>query len=318
MDLQEKQFKAICSKLHAEYKSHSLLGRGAFNINYLLVTTKGNFVLRIGNSSHIENLVKEFEILKFLEGEFGPKVYFLDQSLTIIPKIYFIEEYLEGQHPGPIFPDDLVFAMGELYSRLHSYTSPNLPDYNNELEYYSLIKAYQWRTSAFFENREILDDELRTKLETYFEQAYKIVKENDRLFSKRKEFALNQGDPSRNNIFYRKKKVKLVDWEFTKFDLREWDLAFFIWSRELSGDKKKLFLYAADYPDSRLAIRQLEMIYLLHCLMMLSWMVERVHQVMKNEIDPLQMSSTKEEMNESIKESLVLLEKSLLIVKELF
>ena len=47
-------------------------------------------------------------------------------------------------------------------------------------------------------------------------------------------------------------------------------------------------------------------------------MIERLHQVAKDEIDTQQMNSTKEEVMDGILESLVLLEKSMLIIKELF
>lgn len=318
MDLQQAQLEAICGKIPAEYKNHKLLGSGAFNISYLLVTDKGNFVLRIGNSTHTKNLLNEYKILKKLDGEFGPKVFVLDDSLKIIPRIYIIEEFLEGVHPETVFSEELLIAMGEWYSRLHKYKSSTLPEYMHDSNQYSLISSFEWVTIAFYENREILDEEFRTKIHSFYAQAFTIIRKEDKLFSKRKELSLNQGDPSRSNIFYKDGIVKLVDWEFTKYELREWDLAFFVWSRDLTREQKKLFLDAANYPMTKEAEKQFEVIYLLHCLMLLSWMVERLNQVDKDEIDPEQMSSTRKEMMEGIQESLNLLEKSMEIIKEIF
>jgi len=318
MELQQIQLKAICGKLQTEYTSHSELGRGAFNISYLLVTNKGKFVLRVGNSPYTKNLLKEFNILKDLNGQFGPKVFLLDDSLKIIPQIYLIEEFIEGVHPEVVFPEELILAMGEWYSRLHEHTLSTLPDYMNKLTQYSLIRAYEWTTIAFYENQKILDEKFRNRLNSIYEQAFGIIKKTDKLFSSRKELSLNQGDPTRSNIFYTNGKVRLVDWEFAKYELREWDLAFFLWSRDLTREQKNLFLKAAKYPMTKQTEKQLEIIYLLHCLMMLSWMVERLNQVDKDEIDSLQMSSTKDEVMDSILESLLLLEKSLKKVKTIF
>jgi len=318
MDLQQAQLEVICMKLHAEYKNHKLLGRGAFNISYLLVTDKGKFVLRIGNSTHTKKLLKEYIILKKLDGQFGPKVFFIDDSLKIIPRIYIIEELLEGVHPEEVFSEELLLAMGEWYSRLHKYKSSTLPEYMNDSSQYSLIRSFEWVTIDFYENKEVLDEEFRKKINLFYAQAFTIIRKEDKLFSKRKELSLNQGDPSRSNIFYTNGIVKLVDWEFTKYELREWDLAFFVWSRDLTQEQKKLFLEAAKYPKTKEAEKEFEIIYLLHCLMMLSWMVERLNQVEKDEVDPQQSNSTKEEMMEGIQESLALLEKSMEIIKEIF
>ncbi|MHA1243982.1 MAG: phosphotransferase [Candidatus Heimdallarchaeota archaeon] len=172
MDIQEEQLEAICRKLPAEYQSHSLLGRGAFNISYLLITNTGKFVLRIGNSTHTKNLVNEYNILKMLDGQFGPKVFLLDDSLKILPEIYLVEEFIEGVHPEVVFPEELILAFGEWYSRLHKYKSPVFPEYMGKLTDYSLVRAYEWRTTAFHENKHILEEQLRKHIETIYDQAF--------------------------------------------------------------------------------------------------------------------------------------------------
>ncbi|MHA1124340.1 MAG: aminoglycoside phosphotransferase family protein [Candidatus Heimdallarchaeota archaeon] len=318
MDLQQEQLEAICQILDTNYVDHSIIGRGSFNICYLLATAKGNFVVKICNKPDAENLVKEYETLKQLDREFGPEAYLIDDTLEIIPKIYFIEEFLEGVHPEVVFSEELILAMGEWYKRLHKHKKMGLPYYMNNLQEYSLIRAFEWTTSAFYRNKEILDEEFRNRLLSIYDEAFSIIKKEDKLFSDKKELSLNQGDPSRGNIFYTNGIVKLVDWEFTKYELREWDLAFFVWSRELTKEQKRLFLETANYPITKETEKQFEIIYLLHSLMLLSWMVERLNQVEKDEIDTQQKASTKEGMMDSIQESLVLLEKSLKIVKTIF
>ncbi|MFX1538619.1 MAG: phosphotransferase family protein [Promethearchaeota archaeon] len=308
MDIKEPQVLEICRKCDLEYESFELLGRGAFNINYLLHTKQGKYVLRVENNIQFQNLEKEYEILKTLDGRFGPKVYLFDNSKKIIPRDFLIEEFIVGEHPTEC-TDDFIQTMGKWYKRLHQIKA-KLTDLKEPR--FSIKRTFETYTyNPFHKNKCVLDDDLRNTLEPLFERALTIVQKNDKLFSRRTHFSLIHGDPTRFNIFYQKGSVRLVDWEFAQYYLRELDLAFFVWSYELDDKKKMEFLHHTGYPSSQFAMKQFEIIYLVHCLDMLVWRIDRLRLIFEGKIDKRQKGSTKEEMMEGIYEDIPKIKSSL-------
>jgi len=300
----------ICEKLGARLIRYKLLGAGAFNISYFLLTNKGEFVLRINSSDKLEKIRKEYEFLEKSSGKFGPKVYLIDVTKSILPYYYFIEEYIDGYAPGGI-TDEFLKTMGKFYIRLHQIYLPILPEYTRNLPYYSLMKAFEWCTEDYYQNKHVLEDSLLKILDLLYSRSKKIVKNNEFLFEKTSTFSANQGDPSRSNVFIKPNSIKLVDWEYMRYDLREWDLAFFVWVYELNQDQKIAFLKYSKYLTTPPSLFCLEIISLLHCLMILSWKVKRLNQVLNCEINKILRNSTVEEVSKSIFEDIPFIEKSI-------
>ena len=129
MELNKSQVLKICKKCNYDLVSFQLLGRGAFNLNYFLETKQGKFVLRIENNPQYQNKKQEYEILKSLNGRFSPKVYFFDDSKTILPVDFLIEEFIDfGAHPPAEASDDFIKVMGKWYKRLHRIKSKIIND----------------------------------------------------------------------------------------------------------------------------------------------------------------------------------------------
>lgn len=63
IDITSKLIKKIESELNCKIESHNTLGNGEHNVNFLLDTNKGKFVLRIYANTQFDNSEKEFKIL---------------------------------------------------------------------------------------------------------------------------------------------------------------------------------------------------------------------------------------------------------------
>jgi aminoglycoside phosphotransferase (APT) family kinase protein len=298
MEITESQVVKICKKCNYDLISFEILGIGAFNLNFLLKTKQGKYVLRIQNSDQFNFKKNEYEILRSLNGKFGPKVYFFDDSKKIIPADYLIEEFIDiGVHPPAEASDEFIETMGKWYRRLHRIKI------RKEDSTYDLVKGFNFNYNKYSENKDVLEKEDQDIIDGLFEKALKILKQNSNIFSRRKYLSLTQGDPTRTNIFYSYKTVKLIDWEFAMYHHREYDLAFFVWSYLRSDEKRKLsFLKNADYPTTDFSRKQFESMYLIRCLDMIVWRIERLNMIRSGKIDIRLTNSTIEEVLFGIRE----------------
>src|SRR3989344_2616731 len=147
--IKKTQIEIICKKLNTKLINYKFLAKGNHNINYLLKTNKGKFVLRIENNKQFKNLKKEYKLLKSLKGGLAPNVFLFDHSHKIIEKDYLIEEFIEGNHPSEKPTDNFVVTMARWFKELHKNTKKSKnyglrssvkPYYNNYLKYKHHIK----------------------------------------------------------------------------------------------------------------------------------------------------------------------------------
>ncbi len=306
MDITETQVEEICKKYNYDYNSFHLLGAGAFNLNYLLETKQGKFVLRIESNPQYQTKKEEFEILKSLNGKFGPKVYFFDNSKKIVPTDYLIEEFIDyGVHPPAKASDEFIETMGKWYRRLHRIKS-KIKDKRNVLED-SLKVEYD----LYYKNKQVLEKEDQKIVEQLFEKASRIIKLNNNIFSRRKYLSLIQGDPSRANIFYSKNSVKVIDWDFARYHFREWDLAFFVWCYVRDEKRKLAFFRHAGYPTTDFARKQFENVYLILCIALLTWSIDRLRLIKDGKIAQKHTNSVFEDVLDGIRDDFQVIEKAL-------
>ncbi|NHJ05319.1 MAG: aminoglycoside phosphotransferase family protein [Candidatus Heimdallarchaeota archaeon] len=300
MNISESQIKEICKKCNYDLISFELLGIGAFNVNYLIITKQRKLVLRIENCTQYGYKKKnEYEILKSLNGKFGPKVYFFDNSKEIIHADYLIEEFIDlGEHPPAKASNEFIEVMGKWYKKLHRIKRKIEAD-KWDLEY-SMNINYK----KFCENKGELEEEHQHTIENLFVKGLEIIRQNRDIFSRRKYHSLLQGDPSRSNIFISENSIRIVDWEFAHYQVREKDLAFFVWSFDLDEKKKQVFLKAAGYSKTYFARKQFEITYIIHCFDMLIWMIERLRIIKEGKINPKLKNTTVKEVMEGIREDI--------------
>lgn len=301
MKISNNQIKQICKKLDEDFVEIKFLSMGNHNESYFLKTKIKNLVLRVENNHQFKNLQNEYNFLKKINGKFAPKVYLFDNSHKIINKDYLIEDFVEGKHPERKVDNNFIKLMAKWYKKLHSNKSlisakerkdknllTQLIKYNeNILNYKSYVSDKIWNEYLA----------LFTKIKIFFES-------NNNLLSRRKYFSMVHGDPTRSNVFYDKKSVKLIDWEFVRYDYPETDLVFFFYSYDLNQKQWKLFLDSYEYSDSQISNKILNLFFIDHYIGMINWRFERLHFVSIGKADLRQNSSNKNKMITEIKEDL--------------
>lgn len=116
--LTKNQVIKICEKLDVDFMSFDYLGKGGHNVSFVINTSQGRFVLRIENNLQFDNLWNEYKFLKRTKGKLGPKVFLFDDSKKILDRKYFVEEFIEGEHPKKA-DNKYIKLMAEWYKELH-------------------------------------------------------------------------------------------------------------------------------------------------------------------------------------------------------
>src|SRR3989344_2144491 len=254
--IKKTQIEIICKKLNTKLINYKFLAKGNHNMNYLLETNNGKFVLRIENNKQFKNLKKEFILLKKLKRGLAPAVLLFDKSHKILKEDYLVEEFIDGKHPSEKLNDNFVSAMAKWFKELHKITK--------ESKIYSVkfaVKPY-YRNYLKYEYH-LKDKNLKKQSKVYFLKALKICKENNKLFSNRKAVSLLHNDSSRENIFYENNNIKLIDWEFAGYGLPEREIVYFFDSYNLTIRQIKLFLDIYNYPNTKLAKKKLDIYYII-------------------------------------------------------
>ena len=291
MKIKKSQLVEIGNELKTTIKSFKLLGFGAHNVNYLLITDKGKFVLRIENNCQFDNIKKEYEFLKETDGKFGPKVFLFDESKEIIPHRYLIEEFLEGEPPKKV-NDHFLIKMGEYYKSLHKNTKNKTKDIS-PLE---MFKNYA--EPLYKKYSRLLGEHQRTDLKKLYLNTIKKLKGKETKFLDLKKLSLNHGDPARENIFYNNEgHVIMIDWEFVGYKTIEEDLTFFVWMHDLNEKQKQLFLKSYEYPENK---ERFNLIMVEEIWGMIGWRLERLNLLVNRKLDAHQRSESEDEISEAI------------------
>jgi len=255
MKITKKQVEQICKKLDEDLVKFSFLASGNHNDNYAIETTENKYVLRIENNPQFKNLKKEYNLLKSLKSNLGPKVYFFDKSHKIIPTDYFVEEFIDGKYPKKL-NDKFIILMAKWLKKLHQQKKP--------CKEHSMLKAIKPYFKNVNNHKNAIPSETANKIYSIFKRVTTFCKKNDGIFADRKEACLLHSDLSRENIIYDGKKIRLLDWEFSRYNFPEWDLVYFIQSLKLNSKQKELFLKTYSYPTSKIGKHRLLIISLLN------------------------------------------------------
>ncbi len=254
-EIKKIQVENICKRLNANLINYKFLAKGNHNMNYLLETTNGKFILKIENNLQFKNLKKEYKILRTLSKGFGPEVFLFDSSHKIIINDYLIEEFIRGKHPSNKPSNDFVISMAKFLKKLHQKTKKSSGYYVK-----SAIRPYYDNYSKY--KHYMGNKDIKIKLEILMNKGLILAKKNDKLFTDRKTLSFLHNDTSRENIFYNNKNLKLIDWEFAEWGLPERELVYFVDSYKLSKKQISLFLKCYEYPNTIDSNKQLYISYL--------------------------------------------------------
>ena len=291
MKITKKQVEQLCKKLDEDLVKFSFLASGNHNNNYAIETTGKKYVLRIENNPQFKNLKKEYNLLKSLKAGLGPKVYFFDKSHKIIPADYFVEEFVLGKYPKKL-NDKFIILMAKWLKKLHQQKKP--------CKKHSMLKTIKPYFRNVNNHKNAIPSEIVNTIYSLFNRVTAFCKKNDSIFANRKEACLLHGDLSRENIIYDGKNIRLLDWEFSRYNFPEWDLVYFMQSLELNSKQKELFLKTYGSPTSKTGKKRLLIISLLNTCGDIGYSVWRLGLVKQGKLNKKLKPDISKRLNQDI------------------
>lgn len=188
------------------------LQQGEYNINYLLKTNIGKFVLRINSKSqmNLKNQIKyEYDALKFLEkSNVTPKVYYVDDGNDKLLNGVILMEYLEGR--SLIYQEDREKA-AKIFANIHSLDISKANNFIVEENIFTdrINEANFWLKDVFKSKK--IDKE---KKDFFYNFLYYLEKNKykEKYFKKNKILSINNTEVNSKNFIISEKSY-LIDWE---------------------------------------------------------------------------------------------------------
>lgn len=310
MKIKKTQVEQICKKLKCNLLSYSYLASGNHNDIYLIKGDDKEHVMKIGEDSI--RLANEYKTIDKLKKGLGPRVYFLDNSHKILPKTFFIQEYLVGKHPSKKVKDKFVIDMARWYKKLHSITSTKIDPKEKKI-IYSLTYWANHNVNKCEGYINQVSKDISKEIRLFFMEFIKKISNYDQLFKTRKEFSLNQNDPSEDNIFLTKEGIRIIDWEFSGYGLYERDLILFLERYKLSKKQEGLFFKYYGKNKSEIKKRLKILSVILSCGD-ICYLLNRINMISQRKISKRKQSSNKRALITRLKK---ILNKSKKNLKEL-
>lgn len=236
-----------------------LLAKGESNFNYLVLVNNTKFIFRLPlYKDRGKGLENEYNLSKILPSGLAPKVFYFDNSKKIIPYIFSIIEFMEGEHTTK-WNNKMLIEHARKLSKLHQLKS----DKSMLGRKFSVYK----RLIHEIEGENLYQDQIKNNkiLSELFEKIKEKFLENEYLFSNMKEFSLIHGDLCLTNMLYSKNNGPIyIDWEWyyygdVAFDFAKFynDVELLPWYIKLDKDKEKVFLdaYQKEIKDETLKQR---------------------------------------------------------------
>lgn len=305
----KKQAMHISQKLGETYTAHKLLGSGVNNDAYRLETNKGIYVISVERSKTANTMKKRRDALAMLNGKVGPKLFLYDPSKKIIPNRYLIKEYVEGNGIKKL-DKKILEKIGEAYNQIHAIHCSNPKKVLKDGKY-SLKKTWLFRVKPFHKALPLINDQkLVDNLQSLRQKTDDMMTKHENFFAKRKVFSLNHGDPYLSNMLIDASsgEVRILDWERAHCDVREHDLAHFLYANPLSKKMQTIFLIASHYDVSNTT--GIKLLQIRIAWGHIKWRLQRLIDIKNANISPQdKYFITSEEVFESLAEHLAQLKK---------
>jgi len=257
----------LFEKLSDEVLSIKELAHGAHNINYTINCRKKKYLLRIYVSSQFDNIDKEYKVLKLLNGNSAPKVFFKDKSKEHINYNYLVEEFIEGEVKDKFSPKLLKLA-AECLKKIHSIKRAKIE---------KVKPVSDWTLKTLRENDP--SPHLNSDWPDIFSKARETA--TQLLKSRSLKFSLIHDDPIAKNFIIAKDGLILVDWEFATYGDFAEDLAVMIVEDRLSKDHEKIFLDAYGFGIKSSEYKIVLGHKIKRTLACIAWRAERINMMNK-------------------------------------
>lgn len=272
----QQHAELLAQKLPGDCVLLEQLQHGANSRTYLLRMSDQTYVVK---TCQIEpdRLRSEFETLQMVDG-LGPVPVLFDDSSFSSPVL--VMEYVTGDHPEH-FDTALATRMADWYGELHKNTK-DVPEPVKRDGKFSLSKMAKTRICERYSyHRSNLPEGLRRDWDPFFDRVSEVGKRWESAF-RRSEVSLVHSDPNDENIFYTDTGVRLVDWEYARFTIKEWDIAMFPNYYEFENDMttEDLRVFKEHYGE----LDYLNVIRFLAFMSNMQWLTERLSTVQKEDM----------------------------------
>lgn len=239
MNLEKKTIEAFLDRHKADFsfpigklQQVEELGRGAFNINYLVTTEHKKLVFRFILWPHrleVDSMMEyEYDVLKKLQvSGITPSVYVKDDSRDFFPYPTIVEEYFPILAEGKISESshekllEVSMLCVDVLKKVHSYDFPEKESLLQQEDFISL-ERFKHRL-GYLEKRNpeiyLLFQDHWKVLESYLDYCNSILQDR----------TIIHGDPFLENFLLTEDGIKLIDWQAPLYADRAIDLALFTW-----------------------------------------------------------------------------------------
>ena len=268
-EVNHKLLENIESQLNCKIKSCNPLGNGEHNLNFLLESNKGKFVLRIYSNNQFNHSKNEYQILSKLDGRYAPKVHLYDNSKSHIEYDYMVQEFIKGVTLKKFLDSDMT-KVALILKEIHK-----IKDNSKDRTEKGLIS--QWTKNNFLQKSKLLGDELHNILKQIYMTVLRESELIKPLIHNYKRIHLIHDDLIPENIIRTKEdNLIFVDWEFATFDY--FFLEFGCITAEYNLGKKQENILLKEYgfglkPDER---KILHVVKINRILSLIGWLIERI------------------------------------------
>lgn len=208
------EYKALIDLFPGRFKA-SFLAQGEYNVNFLIESGAGKYVLRLNTASQLqlENQIRyEYEALEKLSASgVTPKPIYLDDSLNHFDYGVLLMEFLEGR---PLrYESDSSRAI-DIFSRIHSLDLDSIDTSNFIVE--EGIFSDRIREGEFLLRKVWKSDHVSAEVKSAFEKILDYLEKNrhnEAYFLSNKFHVINNTEVNSSNFIISEDKSYLIDWE---------------------------------------------------------------------------------------------------------
>lgn len=261
----EDWWESLCGRAGIGcFRTHRFLAQGGSNEVHRLETGPGDFVVKLSRPSVPSRLVFEHAFLARAAGEIGPRVHFLDERGGPDGQAVLVEDFVEGTHPFRL-DEASGAALGTCLRKLHA-TSVG--------PFEAVLEKTRWQDHLdrrVLPQMDLARDEaprtLHAEVMAMVEAAQTLgVRLDSRMVSHPRTLVHNDVIPL--NVLATPEGMVLIDWEWVRIDIPEWDLASALKAFEMDVTAQEAFWEAYGLghdPDL------MEFVGILHHLNVVAW-----------------------------------------------
>lgn len=265
----QKLLNHIEKELDCIIINHEIIGNGEHNINYILESNKGKFVLRIYANTQFKNADKEFKIMKKLDERFAARVFYLDTSKKYLEQDYMIQEFIQGKTLKNFDKTNIV-KVAKLLKKIHK-----IKDSKKDRVWKNPIS--DWTKNNLLNNSKSISEEFGFEMKELYDDVLQRLEDIKPFIKKYKRNSLMHDDPIPTNFIEKENgELILVDWELAGFDYFFFDFGCVIAESNISEELEQLFLETYGFGINPEEKKVIDAICISRILSLIGWYIERI------------------------------------------